>query len=167
MRTALLAALLVLLPCAPARAFSGKELARTVAVVNGTSLKVDVLIKEISPSGGNFGQQRATLEAGESRTFRIRGDLPLTVSVSADNGLSVTRVFSADQFQPADDSILIALDSQGNLQLLGPDDPRPNDPPPSVSPPTASLSRESLLAALCSSGLLGLAVVGLLINRHD
>jgi hypothetical protein len=44
----------------------------------------------------------------------------------------------------------------------------PDEPPQDPGLPSAAARwRESLLMALCSGGLIGLAVVGMLINRHE
>jgi hypothetical protein len=58
----------------------------------------------------------------------------------------------------------ISILTLSDAEVCGPDDPPGDDP---GLPPAAAVPRESLLALLSSSGLLALAVVGLLINRHE
>jgi hypothetical protein len=136
---------------------TGKD-RRTVEVINLTDVDVAVFIEQ---DGGNVAGSSPTLEPGEESEFTLRRYLPFTVEAILFDGEDVISRTSRE-FGRGVRRVLITQDSQGNLQLSSPD-----DPPPDVPPPSASLTRESLLAAISSSGLLGLALVGLLINRHD
>ncbi len=155
MRTVFLSALLTLLTCAPAMAIGAGKAQQTVEVINQTGLSVNVSIE------GGISIHSATLEPGTSEVFRLQSSGSFTVEATAEGRNPVSREFTSLGRNRVS-RVTITLDSQGNLQLSRPDDPPPGDPPPALS-----LSRESLLAVLGSGGLLGLAVLGLLINRHE
>lgn len=166
MRAALLMALL-LLPCATPTAIGASKEQSRVEVINQTSLRVEIVIEQEDENGNLQRLYTRTLEPGANPRFSLNRRRPFTVTA---NFVDVNDVRSRE-FEEGVTRVEITQDAQGKLQLSTPGDPPPAEPPPAESPPDASLppqslSRESLLAALSSSGLLGLALVGLLINRH-
>jgi hypothetical protein len=161
MRTALFNATFLLWLCVPAMA-SKTTPPTAVHIQNETTIPVEVFVR----SGGQVLYDD-TMEPGhdEELVFQPGSRFNVAVSATPEFGLSP----DSRPYDVARSCFRIKITTEGaSLRLSEPMPCTAEEPPPDPPLPEASAARrESLLAALSSSGLLALALVGLLINRHE
>ncbi len=170
MRTVAVSTLFLLWPCA--NAMAAKNDTRnppppaSVQVKNDTPLRVQVVAVARADRMAFYDQ---TLEPADKKTIEMpRGTTEFVLAVSAQVG--PFRAFESRRYSVSEGCFRIAITVTESTRFHL-SDPLPCDadePPQDPPPPQASVrTREALLAALSSSGLCFLALVGLLINRHQ
>jgi hypothetical protein len=173
MRNALLTtalALLAVLPCTPAMALKAIDPSKaraTVEIVNQTGAPIRARVT----SGRELTFYDQMVEPGASAEVAIPVVVQeFRVGVSTDTVFGQALAGRRYSTPGSCGRITVTLTAVTELQLsdLAPCTAEEPEPPPEVPPPQASAAgRESLLAALSSSGLLALVFMGLLINRHE
>ncbi len=175
MRTALLTASFLVSLCAPALA---KKTApgQTVEFYNNSSLRADVAVTWTDPAfSPSHRLGTLNLEPGSTGRLSVASDytvyatsilgrvLAPVVPATRDYGISSGCVRITITFEPptvAGGPLVTVLSDPVPCESGG----GGSGPPRDVG---AARWRESVLLAFCSSGLLGLAAVGLLLNRHE
>lgn len=168
MKTVLFSSLFVFWLCAPVMA--AKTASAGIHLKNDTAVAVRAVVAR-----GQLVFFDGILEPGDDKELVLQPGIAFDLRVSALPFQAVaSRSYTATR---GCSRIVITLTEDTQFQLSNQmsctaEEPPPADPPPDESPPDASLppqslSRESLLAAFWSSGLVALALVGLLINRHE